>query len=340
MDNKSVIKSLKTNNVLLFKQLESKILMYLQNTTNIENAATFYQLARFINIPNFSQLIKNYVHRCFTMVAETENFLKLDFSFVAKILSSEQLNITTELEVFKAADNWLNYNVLERSKFAKELLFTVRLPLLSDHALNSVLCKDSSFRNSEECLVLVKDILEDKLFHRNGMNFSCTTRYCDQSMFNILTFGSGYLLSPKLVRYDINNKELTTLKYFPQPNRARKYVRAIFLNGEFYVVCFTKSYGHSGMSVQKFFSKTNSWEVVADYSDKYIENFGVCVFMGKVYLVGGMISYEDTDENATIIQLMNNCFEFNPVNREVREVKRMNGHRYTNFNNFFFKQNR
>ena len=79
------------------------------------------------------------------MLAETNNFIELDFFTVSKILTSSELNITSELEVFYAADKWLTYNITNHSRFAKSLLQKVRLPLLSYHALHYLLNRTSSF---------------------------------------------------------------------------------------------------------------------------------------------------------------------------------------------------
>ena len=322
MSKQTFIKNVKTNNIMIVDNLESKILKYLQNTTNIENAATFYQLASFINIPNFSKEIICYVYRCFTMIAETKSYLTLDFNFLARILSTSQLNITSELEIFNSAEVWLRYNIVERSKFAKQLLFTVRLPLLSDNALDSVLLKESSFRNNEDCLVMMNNILKDKSFYKNSMNFSSTTRYCNQNMFNILTCDIwGDLCSPKLIRYDISNKRLKMVKDFPKLNLVQNYSRAVFLNGDLYIICYIEQYPNCRMSVQKFTSHSNRWEVAAEYSNDYIDNFCVCVFMGKLYIIGGtsFIPYS--------MQVHRNCFEFNPVNNNIQEVKPMHDFR-------------
>ena len=51
------------------------------------------------------------------MIVKNENFLHLDFSIVAKILASSELNIHSEVEVYNAANTWLKYNSEERSKY-------------------------------------------------------------------------------------------------------------------------------------------------------------------------------------------------------------------------------
>ena len=261
------------------------------------------------------------------MVAETKSFLKLELRFVAQILSSSQLNISTELEVFKAAHDWLRCSIVERSKFAKELLFKVRLPLLSNHALDSVLSKDSSFRNSEESLVLVNDILKDKATCRNSMKFSCTTRYCNQNMFNLTTFNDDPALpSLTLIRYDSNENKLTSVQDFPQLSQVGKYLRAVFINGDFYVFFCIKNLEGGVVVVQKYLSKTNSWDynAVASFNIP-MESFGVCVFMRKVYLIGGLVPYGGM---LSCTKVLDSCLEFNSVNYKIQNIKPMNECRY------------
>ena len=53
------------------------------------------------------------------MVVETQNFLHLDFSLVAKILVSSKLDIHSEVEVFNAVVTWVEHNSEERSKYEK-----------------------------------------------------------------------------------------------------------------------------------------------------------------------------------------------------------------------------
>ena len=51
------------------------------------------------------------------------------------MLSSSDLNIDSELQVFNAFHSWLCHDITERRKYAKELLSKVCLPLLSTSAL-------------------------------------------------------------------------------------------------------------------------------------------------------------------------------------------------------------
>ena len=50
------------------------------------------------------------IERCFPMIVDSDNFLELDFIFIKKILSSSELNINSELQVFNASDSWLSHD--------------------------------------------------------------------------------------------------------------------------------------------------------------------------------------------------------------------------------------
>ena len=87
-----------------------------------------------MNLFNSSSLqnsTNSYIKRCFTFLNNNEQFLELEYNFFSKILASSGLLITSEIEVFYAADKWLNHNIEERSKYAENLLLKVRLQLPS-----------------------------------------------------------------------------------------------------------------------------------------------------------------------------------------------------------------
>ena len=113
-----------------------KICEYLLEKTNLKSATTFYSLCNLYQLYNVATQTLAYIERCFPKVADTENFLYLNFSVIAKILESSELNIHSEVEVFNAATAWLKHNNEERSKYTKQLLSKVRFTLLSTHAID------------------------------------------------------------------------------------------------------------------------------------------------------------------------------------------------------------
>ena len=130
---------------MLDKGVKNEKIKHIDDKVTIRNISIFYNLANLYNFSSLAETTLNYIQRCYTMVVKTQSFLELSFKQVAKIFSSSELNIHSEIEVFNAAINWLKHKNEERSKYAKQLLLTVRFHLFSDCELNCVLNNTSSF---------------------------------------------------------------------------------------------------------------------------------------------------------------------------------------------------
>ena len=147
-----------------------------------------YKHAKLFNISSFHKSTFNYIERWFTSVVETESFFELEFSDLMKILKNSELLITSELEVYEAAEKWLRCDIKERKKFAKDLLLATRLPLLSKLTLKKLLKKSSIFTKLDDCNKVLKEILENKMkFYQNMTSTPATTRYCNQLISGTLS---------------------------------------------------------------------------------------------------------------------------------------------------------
>ena len=147
------------------------------------------------------------------MVAETSGFLELDIFSVKKILQSSNLCITSEIEVFHAANYWVCHNSEQRSKFAKDLLLSVRLPLLSEPALTYLLQDTSSICDVNECNSIMNDILlnSDAVLKKLPSK-KFEARYCD--LFKILLLENSQNVTELK---EVNLKTLNAIK-FKTPN--------------------------------------------------------------------------------------------------------------------------
>ena len=77
------------------------------------------------------------------------------------LLSNSGLKISTEIETFYAGHFWIKHNPKVRSKFAKELIKLVRLPLLSYAALILLLKKESSFTKCFRSKNYLKNVINN-----------------------------------------------------------------------------------------------------------------------------------------------------------------------------------
>lgn len=287
-----------------------------------------------------------YIQRCFTSVCETENFLELDFNRITFILSSSQLNITSELEVLNAAVSWLKHKVTERSCRVKDLLFKVRFPLLSNHALKHVLKAMSSLSKSEECSTTIKNYLnKDEALYRNKESSYYTNRYCRQKEFSFV-FAGGYVhpcSSVNLKCFQIEGRNFRNVTALAPLTSGLDNETIVSVKDQVYV--FLKAHYPYGLkfwerenltladlipfSIKKYTPANKTWVDLRPERPKHLERlvaFHACAFMDKVYVVGGE-HYRERD-------VQSHCFEFDFTGGDrvkIKNVSCMNQERLSPF---------
>ena len=247
----------------------------------------------------------------FLMISETNNFSQLDVELFEKIVSRSSLLVTTEIEVYQTVDKWINYNFKERIKFAKRLLQKIRLPLLSEKTLKTMLTKNNCFTINKDSKAIVNDILRSNFdFYRNKQKNFFTARYCSHDAFDILYFGGyektkvdGYVVDDKILRmkhsHDCNNSEKVSSLV-----KKRYDSKIVYLNGNVYIFGGFDDRNRFIKEVEMYSHLTKTCKVVANIED--INNYelcfyAVCGFMDKIYLFGG---YDALDNERDL------CIEF------------------------------
>ena len=261
----------------------------------IDNVSSYFKVANVFNLQNLVNETFEYIQRCFVMVSETCGFLDLDFALVKKIFATSSLHITSELQMLQAADLWIDYNRKDRMKHAKEVLLKVRLPLLSQRALNDALSDSLSLKLNEECVKLVQLFSQNKeSFLQNSLNN--TARYCNQNSFYITLLGEDEdddgSLTTGITQIDGRDFKTTTSSTQMQVNRHLHV--AVFVKNEVYVFGSENKERGSGISrfttVEKYSPSTNTWQRVGSYRmDMVSELLCACEFMGNIYFIGGCI---------------------------------------------------
>ncbi|EEC00571.1 conserved hypothetical protein [Ixodes scapularis] len=89
--------------------------------------------------------------------ARCEEFLLLPVNQLVDIISSDELNVRSEEQVFSAVMSWVKYNVTERRQNLGQVLQHVRLPLLSPKFLVGTVGSDLLIKSDEVCRDLVDE---------------------------------------------------------------------------------------------------------------------------------------------------------------------------------------
>ena len=88
----------------------------------------------------------------FTAVMKTGDFLNLDMNQVMEWISSDDIKVSYEEEVFDGIVKWVSYNKSERESCFFDLLRQVRLNCVSQDFLQSKLAKEELVTTNNACL--------------------------------------------------------------------------------------------------------------------------------------------------------------------------------------------
>ena len=311
---------------MLNDKIDVVVLKYIIEKLDHRNILSYYNFARMFHLPEITEEASNYIERRFIAIAKTQNFLEFDFVIVNKILASSGLLVSSEVQIFDIANSWISYNTTQRSRFAKNILLKVRFPLLSDHALEYVLRKKSSFNDVKDCSLLVKEILlQKRTFFQTKSILYFTNRYCSQNMFDLLLCG-GYK------RKQSSNQIEGHFKVLSPMVEKRCFFKSAYLNDEVYFFggcdCFGPEHEHiiETRSVEKFSLITNACEKVAEMP-VYREEFCVCAFMGNIYIIGGVLYPTGSTIDHWCMRPTNTCLRFDTNGNEWKQIAGMNGSR-------------
>ena len=120
--------------------------------------STFY----FAEIYQCDELITNtrkFIHANFASVAEMDEFLNLEAEEVERWISSDEISVVVEADVFKIVLKWIEQKKIERKASFERLFRHVRLPFLSRDFLLHVVTNELVEENVE-CFKLISKAIK------------------------------------------------------------------------------------------------------------------------------------------------------------------------------------
>ena len=153
-------------NFLLIPALEKRSGRFLQRQMSESNCiSTFY----FAEMYQWDELItksRMFIHANFKSVAEMDEFLNLEAKEVERWISSDEISVEVEADVFKIVLKWIEQNKSERKAWFEQLFRHVRLTFVSRDFLLDVVTNDL-VRENLNCLKLISDAV------KLTMSFTC-----------------------------------------------------------------------------------------------------------------------------------------------------------------------
>ena len=264
-----------TADYLLIPSLKTITGNFLRDIVKIENCVSNYYFAEKYQCDELKEKSCEVINSNFSVVMETEEFLKLDVKQVMEWVSSDDVVISAEEEVIKGIVKWVEYNKSERESDFPELLHQVRLSSVSqDFVLNELVKDQLITRNAEFGLNFVVDAMKLILSASDGQVDQHPRRCLETSTDGIFVCGGRKALC-----------------YFPHQNTWYRLVDTLFDHEKHILAsCKNKIYivdkqvckvGESQV-MEFYIPTTNSWGAIQ--TDTVVTSFNGCaVLKGGIY---------------------------------------------------------
>ena len=188
----------------------------LEQNLESSNAILTYQLAERFRCEQLIFSTKMFIYSNITDVAETEEFLNLSSEEVQMWISSDELNVSAEEDVFKIILTWIYRAKRKREKYFHQLFREVRLVYVSLDFLQNDIVKNDLVNGNKGCMDLVKDALM-KLTDSEILDFYTLNTKPRKSLETsvIVTVFYGIKINPNLPQYN----QSILVCYFPQEEK-------------------------------------------------------------------------------------------------------------------------
>ncbi|XP_068684084.1 kelch-like protein 3 [Montipora foliosa] len=168
---------------LLLPGLRTLACDFLEKNITTENCILNYYFADKYRCLELMGESCEFINSNFSSVMKTEDFLKLDIEQVMKWVSSDDVTVTSEEEIFKGIGKWVTHKKSERESNFAELLSQVRLKSMSHDFLFNELVNEELVATSNVSLNFVLRSIKCTLdpFSENAAKppRKCLERYTD-----------------------------------------------------------------------------------------------------------------------------------------------------------------
>ena len=217
-----------TANYLLLPGIKTMGESFLKDIVTTENCIFNYYFAEKYQCLEMKEEARRVINSNFTDVMETEDFLKLEAKQVLEWVSSDDIIVNAEDDVFKGIVRWVSHRKSEREGDFPELLHRIRLTSLSSDFLQKELLEEELItKNYEFGVKFLADTMKVVLNSIDGRIHQQQPRKCQEIHMNGIFVCGGR----------------KALGYFPKQNKWYRLADAPFHHKDHFLVqCRSKVY--------------------------------------------------------------------------------------------------
>ncbi|XP_070554278.1 kelch-like protein 8 isoform X2 [Ptychodera flava] len=303
--------TLTTDNVQPLLYASSILQMEIVARACCEFMKTHLHPSNCLGVRNFAELhgrtdlvkaADSYTFDHFLEVIQNDEFYNISGRHFGLILTSSNLNIESEQQVYEAMMKWVKYDVVMRQQHLPDLMSKIRLPMLPPSYLMDIVEREELVKKHHSCRDLVD---EAKNYHLSSARIvshpSPRQRYSLRSKPRKSTAGVLFTIGGRGASGDpfrsIECYDLRQNRWFQvtEMTTRRRHVGVTSVNGKVFAVG-----GHDGKehlnSLEMFNPKTNIWIILAPMRT-YRRGIAVTSLNGPIYAIGGL------DDNSCFIEV-------------------------------------
>ncbi|XP_076332123.1 kelch-like protein 17 isoform X1 [Tachypleus tridentatus] len=259
----------------LLRQLHPSNCLGIRSFANAHSCEELHQKSHKYALQNFQE------------VALTEEFLLLSLIEVQELISSNELNATSEEEIYCAVISWVKHDIDSRKQLLSQLLQHVRLPLIRREFLLKTVGEEPLI---QDCLKTKDLLIEAMKYHLMPEHRSCmigmrtTYRRPEGLKPYLFAIGGGSLFT---IHSECEYYNICTDRWAPLLPTLHRRSRAgvAGLERHIYVVG-----GYDGTkdlaSAECFSSLKNAWQPICNMGSKR-SCLGISCLNGLLYVAGG-----------------------------------------------------
>ncbi|XP_053196111.1 kelch-like protein 8 [Scomber japonicus] len=242
------------------------------------------------NRVDLMDMADRYACEHFTEVVECEDFTCVSPQHLRTLLSSNELNIHSETQVYNAAVKWLKANPQHHEAWLDQIMCQVRLPLLPVEFLTGTVAKDDMIKGNLSCRDLMDEARNYHLHLSNKvvLDFEYSVRTIPRKHTAGVLFCVGGRGGSGDPFRSIECFSITKNSWFfgPEMNSRRRHVGVISVGGKVYAVGGHDGNEHLG-NMEMFDPHTNKWMMKASMNTKR-RGIALAALGGPIYAIGGL----------------------------------------------------
>ena len=130
---------------------------FMHTAITVENCVDILNLTELYTLIETRQKTREYIMNHFDTFADSTQYSKLNHHQLNSMLKENGLKVISEYKLFELVLKWINQSKVDREKYLSELMYNIRLPLLSGEELVDKASRIKLMKQNSVCNQLLTD---------------------------------------------------------------------------------------------------------------------------------------------------------------------------------------